>query len=100
VDGGKSWAYFGLKQYDQAIDWARRAIAVGTSSPFNQANVAAALALTGHEAEAREALQQFLALPSSAQFRTIAAFKVSNRFQARPPFASNIDPRGVTNLGG
>jgi TolB-like protein/DNA-binding winged helix-turn-helix (wHTH) protein len=22
MDGGKSWAYFGLKQYDQAIDWA------------------------------------------------------------------------------
>jgi adenylate cyclase len=89
VDGGKSWAYFGLKQYDQAIDWARRAIAVGTSSPFNQANVAAALALTGHEAEAREALQQFLALPSSAQFRTIAAFKAHN---AR--FANvTIDPR-------
>jgi adenylate cyclase len=78
MDGGKSWAYFGLKQYDQAIDWARRAIAVGTSSPFNQANVAAALALTGHEAEAGEALEQFLALPSSAQFRTIAAFKAHN----------------------
>ena len=31
MDGGKSKAYFGLKQYDQAIDWARRAIAVGTS---------------------------------------------------------------------
>jgi adenylate cyclase len=89
MDGGKSWAYFGLKQYDQAIDWARRAIAVGTSSPFNQANVAAALALTGHEAEAQEALQQFLALPSSAQFGTIAAFKAHN---AR--FANvTIDPR-------
>ena len=89
MDGGKSWAYFGLKQYDQAIDWARRAIAVGTSSPFNQANVAAALALTGHEAEAREALQQFLALPSSAQFGTIAAFKARN---AR--FANvSLDPR-------
>ena len=52
MDNGKSYAHFGLKQYDQAIDWARRAIAVGTSDPF-----AAALALTGHEAEAREALQ-------------------------------------------
>ena len=86
---GKSWAYFGLKQYDQAIDWARQAIAAGTSSPFNQANVAAALALTGHEAQAREALQQFLALPSSAQFRTIAAFKAHNA-----PFANaTVDPR-------
>jgi adenylate cyclase len=86
---GKSWAYFGLKQYDQAIDWARQAIAAGQSNPFNQANVAAALALTDHEAEAREALQQFLALPSSARFRTIAAFKAHNA-----PFANaTIDPR-------
>jgi adenylate cyclase len=89
MDGGKSWAYFGLKQYDQAIDWARRAIAVGTSNPFNQANVAAALALTGHEAEAREALQQFLALPSSAQFSTIAAFKAHNARFANVA----VDPR-------
>ena len=44
MEGGKSWAYFGLKQYDHAVDWGRRAIAVGTSSPFNQANIAAALA--------------------------------------------------------
>ena len=29
---GKSSAYFRLKQYDQAIDWARRAIAVGSGS--------------------------------------------------------------------
>jgi tetratricopeptide (TPR) repeat protein len=72
---GKSWVYIGLKQYDQAIDWARRAIAVGTSNPFPHANLAAALALTGHEAEAREALQHYLALPSSAQLRTIAALK-------------------------
>ena len=77
---GKSRTYFGLKQYDQAIDWARRAIALGTSNPFPRATLAAALALTGHEAEAREALQDYLALPSSAQLRTIAALKA---YQAR-----------------
>ena len=86
---GKSSAYFGLKQYDQAIDWARRAIAVGTSNPWPLANLAAALALTGHEAEAREALQRYLALPSSAQLRTIAALKAYN---ARFSNASS-DPR-------
>ena len=64
---GKSWTYFGLKQYDLAIDWARRAIAIGSSSPWPHANLAAALALTGHEAEAREELQDYLALPSSAK---------------------------------
>jgi adenylate cyclase len=75
---GKSSAYFGLKQYDQAIDRAHRAIAVGPGAPGPHANLAAALALTGHEAEAREALQRYLALPSSAQLRTIAALKAYN----------------------
>ena len=34
--GGKAWANFGLKRYDQAIEWARQAIAVNpnTSSIF------------------------------------------------------------------
>ena len=35
----------------------------------------AALALTGHDAEAREALQRDLALPSTGPLRTIAAWK-------------------------
>jgi hypothetical protein len=86
---GKSWAYIGLKQYDQAIDWARRAIAVEPSNPFPRAHLAAALALTGHEAEAHEALQHYLALPSSAQLRTIAALKA---YFARYTNA-NSDPR-------
>jgi hypothetical protein len=45
--------------------------------------------LTGHEAEAREALQQYLALPSNAQLRTIAAFKAHNA----PSTNMTIDPR-------
>ena len=86
---GKAWVYIGLKQYDQAIDWARRAIAVGTSNPWPHADLAAALALTGHEAEARKALQHYLALPSSAQLRTIAALKA---YYARYTNV-NSDPR-------
>jgi adenylate cyclase len=62
----------------QAIDWAHRAIAVVPGAPGPHANLAAALALTGHEAEAREALQRYLALPSSAQLRSIAALKAYN----------------------
>jgi adenylate cyclase len=89
MDNGKARAYFGLKQYDQAIDWARRAIAVGTSNPWPLANLAAALALTDHEAQAHEALQRYLALPASSQFRTIAALKASN--------APNSDPRVLEN---
>jgi tetratricopeptide (TPR) repeat protein len=72
---GKSWAYFGLKHYDQAIDWARRAIAVNTSFQHPHAHLTAALGLSGHETEAREALQRYLAQPSSERLRTIAAWK-------------------------
>jgi hypothetical protein len=35
----------------------------------------AALALGGHDAEAREALRRYLALPSTGPLKTIAAFK-------------------------
>ena len=91
---GKSWTYFALKQYDQAIDWARRAIVLGTSIPFPHALLAAALALTGQEAEARETLQQYLALPSSERLRTIAAFKEYNAHFSNP----KSDPRVLDSL--
>jgi len=74
--GLKAWAYFGLKQYNQAIDWARRAIAINPNYiPYTHVVLVAALALTDHEAEAREALQRYLALPTSAPLKTIAAWK-------------------------
>jgi adenylate cyclase len=86
---GKSWAYFGLKRYDQAIDWARRAIAVNTSYHEPYAHLTVALALSGHDAEAREALQRYLALSSSERLRTIAAWK-----RRRAQFLNwNTDPR-------
>jgi len=59
----KAQDYLGLKQYDQAIEWARRAIALGPNYAAAHRDLNAALALSGHEAEAREALQRFLALP-------------------------------------
>jgi tetratricopeptide (TPR) repeat protein len=66
---------FGLKQYDQAIDSARRAITINPNNvPSAHAILVAALALTGHETEAREALQRYLALPITEP-RTIAAWK-------------------------
>ena len=87
---GISWGYFGLKRYDQAIDWARRAIAVGTGDSFPHTTLAAALALTGHEAEAREALQHYLALPSSQRLRTIAALKEYNARFINPNSNSRV----------
>jgi adenylate cyclase len=71
----KSGAYFALKQYDQAIEWARRAVVI---DPSFGADLVAPLALSGHETEAREALQRYLALPSSVQPKTIAAWKAYN----------------------
>jgi adenylate cyclase len=71
----KGWANFGLKRYDQAIELARRALAINPKNPFAHVVLVAALALTDHDAEAREALQRYLAPPSIAPFKTIAAWK-------------------------
>jgi adenylate cyclase len=74
----KAWANFGLKRYDLAIEAARRSIAINPNSdPFSHVALVAALALTDHNAEAREALQRYLALPSTTPFKTIAAWKTS-----------------------
>ena len=45
----------------------------------------AALALTGHDAEAREALQRYLALPSIGPLKTIAAWKAYYSSQGGDP---------------
>jgi tetratricopeptide (TPR) repeat protein len=72
----KAAASFGLKQYDQAIESARRAIgnspANSVAVPWSYFNLIAALALTGHQAEAHEALQNYLASVPSGP-KTIAA---------------------------
>jgi adenylate cyclase len=73
--GGKAWINFGLERYDQAIDWARHAIAINPNYVhYIHSVLVAALALAGHDAEAREALQRYLALPST-RLKTIAAWK-------------------------
>ena len=45
----------------------------------------AALALTGDETEAREALQRYLALPSTGPFKAIAAWKAYYSAQGGDP---------------
>jgi tetratricopeptide (TPR) repeat protein len=67
-------ANFGLKQYDQTIDWARRAIAIRANNQYGYLNLIPTLALTGRGAEAREALQNYLASVPSGP-KTIAAWK-------------------------
>ena len=58
-------------------------------NPFAHVALVAALALTDHDAEAREALQRYLALPSTAPLKTIAAWK------AHQMSAQGGDPRFV-----
>jgi class 3 adenylate cyclase/TolB-like protein/Flp pilus assembly protein TadD len=89
--GLKSWANFGLKRYDQTIELARRAIAINPNYiPYTHVVLVAALALTGRDAEAREALQRYLALPSSAPLKTIAAWKAYYNSKVSEPHG---DPR-------
>jgi adenylate cyclase len=84
--GGKAWANFGLKHYDQTIEWARQAIAINPNYiQYIHTTLVAALALTGHDAEAREALQRYLALPSTGPFKTIAAWKAYYSAQGGDP---------------
>jgi TolB-like protein/class 3 adenylate cyclase/Tfp pilus assembly protein PilF len=74
---GKAWGYFALKQYDRTIEWARRALAVSPrGNPWIRLNLIASLALAGHEAEAHDALQNYLASVPSWP-KTIAAWKVA-----------------------
>ena len=74
--GGKALANFGLKRYDQTIEQLRQVIAINPNDiPWAHTTLVAALALTGQDAEAREALQRYLALPSIGPLKTIAAWK-------------------------
>ncbi len=73
---GEGSANFGLKRYDQAIEQARQAIAINPNyPPYAHTILVAALALTDHDAQAREALQRYLALPTTGPLKTIAAWK-------------------------
>src|SRR5262249_6742796 len=84
--GGKAWANFALKRYDQSIELARQAIAINPTGGVQYIpSVLVALALTGHDAEAREALQRYLALPSTGPLQTIAAFKAYYSLQGGDP---------------
>jgi tetratricopeptide (TPR) repeat protein len=84
--GGKAWANFGLKNYDQSIEWARQAIAINPNYvQYIHSVLVAALALIGHDAEAREALQRYLALPSTGPLKTIAAWKTYYSAQGGDP---------------
>jgi adenylate cyclase len=58
----KGFALSLLHRDEEAIEWLRRAVAAAPQWPLPQALLAAALAMTGHEAEARDGLQRYLSL--------------------------------------
>jgi adenylate cyclase len=70
----KAVAYFGLKNYEQAIELTRRALSINQDNPYSHIYLVAALALTDRVAEARDALRSYLA-SSTVPFKTIAAWK-------------------------
>jgi tetratricopeptide (TPR) repeat protein len=97
--GGKTLANFGMKRYDQAIDWARQAIAINPNYlQYIHTTLVAALALTGHDAEAREALQRYLALPSTGPLKTIAAWKAYYSAQGGDPPRVDMNERVYDGL--
>ena len=87
-----------MKNYDQAIESARRAIAINPNNPFAHLALVAALALTDHDAEARAALQRYLALPSSAPLKTIAAWKAHPSEQGSDPRFVEMNERTLDGL--
>jgi Flp pilus assembly protein TadD len=87
--GGKALSNFARKRYDQAIVQLRDVIAINPNIAHIHATLVAALALTGHDAEAREALQRYLALPSIGPLKTIAAIKAHLESQHWLPAEAN-----------
>jgi TolB-like protein/Tfp pilus assembly protein PilF len=84
--GSEAADNFELKRYDRAIEKARQAIAINPIYvPWAYAYLAAALALTGHDGEAREVLHRYLALPSAGPLKTIAAWKAHTAAQRGDP---------------
>jgi TolB-like protein/DNA-binding winged helix-turn-helix (wHTH) protein/cytochrome c-type biogenesis protein CcmH/NrfG len=63
-----------LREDERAVACLRRAVANNPEFPTPVANLAAMLALTGQEAEARETLKEYLSL-RGARTRTIAAWR-------------------------
>ena len=97
--GGKAVANFGLKNYDRAIEQARQAIAINPNYvQYIHAALIAALALTGQVTQAREALQRYLALPSTGPLKTIAAWKAYYSAQGGDPSRVEFNERTYDGL--
>ncbi len=70
----KGTGLFTLSRYEEATEYFKRSIAVNPQHTNAYIRLTASLALSGHDAEARETLRRYLALPLDIP-RTIAQFK-------------------------
>jgi adenylate cyclase len=77
--GEKGDGLFNQSRYEAATEFYKRSITVYPETATSYFRLAASLALSGHDAEAREALRRYLALPLDIP-KTIAQFK------ARQPY--------------
>ena len=77
--GEKGDGLFNQSRYEEATEFFKRAIAVAPASVMPSFKLAASLALSGHDAEARETSRRYLMLPFDIP-KTIAQFK------ARQPY--------------
>ena len=97
--GGKATANFGLKNYEQAVELARQAIAINPNyMQWVHATLVAALALAGHDAEAHDALKRYLALPSTGPLKTVAAWKAYYSAQGGEPSRLEANERTYDGL--
>jgi adenylate cyclase len=74
----KAWALLMLKEDDLAIEWLRRTLKIAPEIPIQHALLASTLALAGRQAEASEALKQYLSLKGTTS-KTIAEFRPQHR---------------------
>ena len=107
VDLGFDYGDFG--QFDKGLEYFDKAILLSPHDPaitvnqtggvqYIHAAFIAALALSGHDAEAREALQRYLALPSSGPLKTIAAWKTHPSEQSTYPRFIEMNERTLDGL--
>jgi adenylate cyclase len=79
----KGWSLLLQQQDDQAIEWVRRSLAIAPDTSVQQVLLTSALALTGRQTEAREALGRYLSLKGSS--KTIAQFRPQHRALSASP---------------
>jgi len=96
-----AWYLFGASRpaTDKAIDWAQRAILANPNIAFPYTALAAALALSARETEARDVIQHYRALPHSGL--TIAAAKALKAMYQNPqsnPRAIDLWDRWIEGL--